>query len=82
MRFVIRDPKKASSGSAFLPRRAAALTQDVVGCQLMQLPDVVFPLPRDPGRSSRKQCFTYFLTVVHFRKLLNEKSDHREIAIQ
>ncbi|EPE8862798.1 hypothetical protein ACSORT_004293 [Escherichia coli] len=69
--FSRSDPKKGSSGSPSAPpARSGPATQDVA----------VFPadsdaiccvplLPRDPARSSRKQCFAYFLTVVHFRKL-------------
>ena len=67
------DPKKGSSGSAgTAPARSGPETQDVA----VFLADddarcCVPPLPRDPARSSRKQCFAYFLTVVHFRKLRN-----------
>ncbi|PLH98819.1 hypothetical protein B6J40_26255 [Klebsiella pneumoniae] len=69
--FSTADPKTPSSGSPSAPpARSGPATQDVA----------VFPadsdaiccvplLPRDPARSSRKQCFAYFLTVVHFRKL-------------
>lgn len=73
MRFVIRDPKKGSSGSAGnVPARSGPVTQDVaVFSAADDARCCVSPLPRDPGSSSRKQCFTYFLTVVHFRKLLN-----------
>ncbi|WP_162934546.1 hypothetical protein [Klebsiella michiganensis] len=71
--FSRSDPISVSSGSAFLPpARCGPLTQDVVGLSADAATRCcVSPLPRDPGRSSRKQCFTYFLTVVHFRKLLN-----------
>lgn len=31
----------------------------------------VISLTCDAPRSSRKQCFAYFLTVVHFRKMRN-----------
>ncbi|HBA4212900.1 TPA: hypothetical protein J5G09_004927 [Escherichia coli] len=71
--FSRSDPKKASPGSAFRPpARCGPATQDVA----VFLADddarcCVPPLPRDPARSSRKQCFAYFLTVVHFRKLRN-----------
>lgn len=67
------DPKTHCSGSAFRPPvRSGPETQDVA----VFLADddarcCVPPLPRDPARSSRKQCFAYFLTVVHFRKLPN-----------
>lgn len=67
------DPKTHCSGSAFRPPvRSGPETQDVA----VFLADddarcCVPPLPRDPARSSRKQCFAYFLTVVHFRKLRN-----------
>lgn len=68
-----RDPKKVSSGSAgTAPARSGPETQDVA---VFPADDdarcCVPPLPRDPARSSRKQCFAYFLTVVHFRKLRN-----------
>ncbi len=67
------DPKTHCSGSAgTAPARSGPETQDVA----VFLADddarcCVPPLPRDPARSSRKQCFAYFLTVVHFRKLRN-----------
>lgn len=67
------DPKTHCSGSdSAPPARSGPITQyvavysatdDAICC--------VPPLPRDPARSSRKQCFAYFLTVVHFRKLRN-----------
>ena len=66
------DPKKGSSGSLRTPpARSGPATQDVA----VFLADddarcCVPPLPRDPARSSRKQCFAYFLTVVHFRKVV------------
>lgn len=67
------DPKKGSSGSdSAPPARSGPETQDVA---VFPAEDdarcCVPPLPRDPARSSRKQCFAYFLTVVHFRKLRN-----------
>lgn len=67
------DPKKGSSGSASAPpARSGPETQDVAVFPAGR--DAICcvpPLPRDPARSSRKQCFAYFLTVVHFRKLRN-----------
>ena len=71
--FSLADPISVSPGSAFRPpARCGPATQDVA----VFLADddarcCVPPLPRDPARSSRKQCFAYFLTVVHFRKLRN-----------
>ena len=67
------DPKTHCSGSdSAPPARSGPETQDVA---VLPAEDdarcCVPPLPRDPARSSRKQCFAYFLTVVHFRKLLN-----------
>lgn len=71
--FFTADPKTPSSGSAgTAPARSGLETQDVA---VFPADDdarcCVPPLPRDPARSSRKQCFAYFLTVVHFRKLRN-----------
>ncbi|PXH34845.1 hypothetical protein DMQ64_27360 [Klebsiella pneumoniae] len=71
--FSTADPKNTSSGSAgTAPARSGPETQDVA---VFPADDdarcCVPPLPRDPARSSRKQCFAYFLTVVHFRKLRN-----------
>ncbi|HBY2146337.1 TPA: hypothetical protein MIR61_26675 [Klebsiella pneumoniae] len=70
--FSRSDPKKASSGSAFLPpARSGPATQDVAVFPADSDPICcVPPLPRDPARSFRKQCFAYFLTVVHFRKVV------------
>lgn len=67
------DPKTHCSGSdSAPPARSGPETQDVA---VLPAEDdarcCVPPLPRDPARSSRKQCFAYFLTVVHFRKLRN-----------
>lgn len=67
------DPEIGCSGSAgTAPARSGPETQDVA---VFPADDdaicCVPPLPRDPARSSRKQCFAYFLTVVHFRKLRN-----------
>ncbi len=67
------DPKTHCSGSLRTPpARSGPATQDVA---VFPADDdarcCVPPLPRDPARSSRKQCFAYFLTVVHFRKLPN-----------
>jgi hypothetical protein len=70
MRFVIRDPKKAVPDLLSFPGALRPLTQDVVGLSADAATRCCVSPPRDPG-SSRKQCFTYFLTVVHFRKLLN-----------
>lgn len=75
MRFVIRDPKKGSSGSSgTAPARSGPRTQYVVGHSANDATRCcVYSLPRDPARSSRKQCSGYFLTVVHFRKLRNNR---------
>ncbi len=67
------DPKTHCSGSSSAPpARSGPAPQDVA---VFPADDdarcCVPPLPRDPARSSRKQCFAYFLTVVHFRKLPN-----------
>lgn len=67
------DPKTHCSGSPPVPpARCGPQTQDVaVFAAENNAICCVPPLPRDPARSSRKQCFAYFLTVVHFRKLRN-----------
>ncbi len=67
------DPKKGSPGSLRTPpARSGPATQDVAVLPAdFDAICCVPPLPRDPARSSRKQCFAYFLTVVHFRKLRN-----------
>lgn len=67
------DPEIGCSGSASpSPARCGPLTQYVVGQSGDEATRCcVSPLPRDPARSSRKQGFAYFLTVVEFRKLLN-----------
>ncbi|EJU28776.1 hypothetical protein HMPREF1144_0493 [Klebsiella sp. OBRC7] len=71
--FFRSDPKTPGSGSPPVPpARCGPQTQDVaVFAAENNAICCVPPLPRDPARSSRKQCFAYFLTVVHFRKLRN-----------
>ncbi|WP_192874489.1 hypothetical protein [Klebsiella quasipneumoniae] len=73
--FSRSDPKKASSGSSSpAPARRGPMTQYVVGHSANDATRCcVYSLPRDPARSSRKQCSGYFLTVVHFRKLRNNR---------
>ncbi len=71
--FILLRSEKGSSGSdSAPPALSGPETQDVA---VFPAEDdarcCVPPLPRDPARSSRKQCFAYFLTVVHFRKLRN-----------
>ncbi|EPK0412766.1 hypothetical protein NO966_004819 [Citrobacter freundii] len=69
--FSRSDPKKASSGSAFLPpARCGPLTQDVVGLSADAATRCcVSPLPRDRPLTTLKGRFAYSLTVVYFRKL-------------
>ncbi|HBZ5596722.1 TPA: hypothetical protein MFM33_005536 [Klebsiella pneumoniae] len=69
--FSTADPKKGSSGSAFLPpARSGPVTQDVA---VFSAEDdaicCVPPLPRDRPLTTGKRRFAYSLTVVHFRKL-------------
>lgn len=69
------DPKTHCSGSdSAPPARSGTMTQYVVGHSANDATRCcVYSLPRDPARSSRKQCSGYFLTVVHFRKLRNNR---------
>lgn len=67
------DPKTLSSGSAFRPPvRSGPETQDVA---VLPAEDdaicCVPPLPRDRPLTTGKRRFAYSLTVVHFRKVLN-----------
>ena len=78
MRFVIRDPKKGSSGSAFLPpARCGPLTQDVVGLSADAATRCcVSPLPRDPAQQQK--------TVLHLlpdRGTLPETSELKKSRI-
>ncbi|MFU0855044.1 hypothetical protein ACM26X_23465 [Kluyvera cryocrescens] len=69
--FSRSDPKKGSSGSAFLPpARSGPATQDVAVFPAdHDARCCVPPLPRNPVLRGRKDRFAYSLTVVHFRKL-------------
>ena len=71
MRFVIRDPKKASPGSSEnAPARCGAETQHIAPhSAAVHTRCCVSPLPRGPARSSGKQRYDYFSAVVHFRKV-------------
>lgn len=73
MRFVIRDPKKVSSGSASAPpARSGPETQDVAVFPAdHDARCCVPPLPRNPVLRGRKDRFAYSLTMVHFRKVMN-----------
>ncbi|ELJ5707925.1 hypothetical protein ACE3IL_23740 [Enterobacter hormaechei subsp. steigerwaltii] len=69
--FSRSDPKKASSGSAFLPpARSGAETQYVA--VLSDASDAiccVSPLPRDRPLTTGIERFAYSACVVHFRKV-------------
>lgn len=69
MRFVIRDPKKGSSGSASdAPARSGPVTQDVaVFSAADDARCCVPPLPHHPARGTGKQQYDYSVCVVHFR---------------
>lgn len=71
----LADPISGCSGSPPVPSaRRGPMTQYVVGHSANDATRCcVYSLPRDPARSSRKQCSGYFLTVVHFRKLRNNR---------
>ena len=75
MRFVIRDPKKASSGSpSDPPALCGPLTQYVAVLSAAGYAICcVNPLPRDRPLTTGKGRFAYSLTVVHFRKLRNNR---------
>ncbi|EPK7316775.1 hypothetical protein MX851_005289 [Citrobacter freundii] len=70
--FSRSDPKKGSSGSAFLPpARCGPATQDVAVFPADHDARCCFPpLPRDRPLTTLKGRFAYSLTVVHFRKVV------------
>ncbi len=75
MRFVIRDPKKGSSGSFFTstPRSGRHSPYPVVTVAFLRddAPYVVFcPLPGTRPEYTSKRRFAYFPAVVHFRKVV------------
>ncbi|MER4138511.1 hypothetical protein J8835_26995, partial [Klebsiella pneumoniae] len=70
--FSRSDPKKGSSGSAFLPpARSGPETQDVA---VFSADDdaicCVLPLPRDRPLTTGKGWFGYSVCEVHFRKIV------------